>query len=126
MVSGDRLTDAGPSFDSRTGQPVVTFRFDSVGAREFGDVTKDNVGHRFAIVLDKQVISAPVIQEPILGGSGQITGSFTTQTANNLAILLRAGALPAPLQVFWKSARWAPSWARIRSRPDAIRPSPAW
>jgi protein-export membrane protein SecD len=99
MVSGDRLTDAGASFDSRTGQPVVTFRFDSVGAREFGNVTKDNVGHRFAIVLDKQILSAPVIQEPILGGSGQITGSFTTQTANNLSILLRAGALPAPLKI---------------------------
>ena len=99
MVSGDRLTDAGPGFDSRTGQPVVTFRFDSVGAREFGNVTKDNVGHRFAIVLDKQILSAPVIEEAILGGSGQITGSFTTQTANNLAILLRAGALPAPLRI---------------------------
>ena len=99
MVSGDRLTDASGSFDSRTGQPVVSFRFDSVGAREFGDVTKDNVGHRFAIVLDKQVISAPNIIEPILGGSGQITGNFTTQTANNLAILLRAGALPAPLKI---------------------------
>src|SRR6202012_935276 len=99
LVSGDRLTDAGASFDSRTGQPVVTFRFDSVGAREFGDVTKENVNHRFAIVLDKQVISAPVIQEPILGGSGQITGNFTTQTANNLSILLRAGALPAPLKI---------------------------
>ncbi len=99
LVSGDRLTDAGAGFDSRTGQPVVTFRFDSVGAREFGDVTKENVNHRFAIVLDKQVISAPNIIEPILGGSGQITGSFTTQTANNLAILLRAGALPVPLRI---------------------------
>ncbi|MBN9553999.1 MAG: protein translocase subunit SecDF, partial [Alphaproteobacteria bacterium] len=96
LVSGDRLTDAGQSFDSRSGQPVVTFRFDSVGAREFGNVTKEHVGHRFAIVLDKQVLSAPVIQEPILGGSGQITGNFTTKTANNLAVLLRAGALPAP------------------------------
>ena len=99
MVSGDRLTDAGSGFDQQTGQPVVTFRFDSVGAREFGDVTKANVGHRFAIVLDKQVISAPNIEEPILGGSGQITGSFTVQTANDLAILLRAGALPAPLNI---------------------------
>ncbi|MES2294495.1 MAG: protein translocase subunit SecD [Pseudomonadota bacterium] len=99
LISGDRLTDAGASFDSRTGQPVVTTRFDSVGARQFADMTKENVGHRFAIVLDKQVISAPVIQEPILGGSGQITGSFTTQTANNLSILLRAGALPAPLKI---------------------------
>ena len=77
----------------------MTTRFDSVGAREFGDMTKNNVGHRFAIVLDKQVLTAPVIEEPILGGSGQITGNFTTQTANDLAILLRAGALPAPLRI---------------------------
>jgi SecD/SecF fusion protein len=97
-VSGDRLTDAGTGFDQRTGQPVVTFRFDSIGARQFGDVTRDNVNHRFAIVLDKQVLSAPNIQEPILGGSGQITGNFTTKTANDLAILLRAGALPTPLK----------------------------
>jgi protein-export membrane protein SecD len=99
MVSGDRLTDASATFDNRSGQPAVAFRFDSVGAREFGDVTKDNVGHRFAIVLDKQVITDPVIEEPILGGSGQITGNFTTQTANNLAIMLRAGALPVPLRI---------------------------
>ena len=98
-VAGDRLTDAGTGFSQQTGQPVVTFRFDSVGAREFGDITKENAGRRFAIVLDKQVISAPKINEPILGGSGQIYGSFTTETANNLAILLRAGALPAPLHV---------------------------
>jgi preprotein translocase subunit SecD len=99
MVSGDRLTDAGPSFDQQTGQPVVTLRFDTVGARQFGDMTKPNVGHRFAIVLDKQVISAPVIQGVILGGNGQITGSFTTKTANDLAILLRAGALPTGLNI---------------------------
>ena len=97
MVSGDRLTDAGAGFDQQTGQPVVTFRFDNVGARQFGDVTKANVGHRFAIVLDNQVISAPVIEGAILGGNGQITGVGTTQDANNLGILLRAGALPAPL-----------------------------
>jgi SecD/SecF fusion protein len=99
LVSGDRLTDAGQSFDSQTGQPVVTFRFDSVGARQFADVTKENVGHRFAIVLDKQVVTAPVIISPILGGTGQITGSFSVQSANNMAILLRAGALPAPLKI---------------------------
>ena len=99
MVSGDRLTDAGSSFDSQTGAPVVTFRFDSVGAREFGDVTKNNVNHRFAIVLDKQVIMDANIIEPILGGSGQITGVGTTEETNNLAILLRAGALPAPLLI---------------------------
>ena len=101
MVAGDRLVDASSGFDSRTGEPTVNFRFDSVGAREFGDVTKayPPQSQRFAIVLDKQVISAPVINEPILGGSGQISGSFTTQSANDLAILLRAGALPAPLKV---------------------------
>jgi SecD/SecF fusion protein len=99
MVSGDRLTDASASFDGQTGQPVVAFRFDTVGAREFGDVTKANVGHRFAIVLDKQVITAPVIQGAILGGNGQITGIGTTKETNDLAILLRAGALPAPLNV---------------------------
>lgn len=99
LVSGDRLTDAGQSFDSQTGQPVVTFRFDSVGARQFGDVTKANVGHRFAIVLDNQVVTAPTIISPILGGTGQITGNFTVEGANNMAILLRAGALPAPLKI---------------------------
>ena len=101
MVAGDRLVDASAGFDSRTGEPTVNFRFDSVGAREFGDVTKSFPGgtQRFAIVLDKQVISAPVINEPILGGSGQISGSFTAESANDLAILLRAGALPAPLKV---------------------------
>jgi len=99
MVAGDRLTDARPGFDSRTNEPIVTFRFDTVGAREFGNVTKENVGRRFAIVLDNKVISAPVIQEPILGGSGQITGNFSVQSANDLAVLLRAGALPAPLKI---------------------------
>jgi protein-export membrane protein SecD len=98
MVSGDRLTDASQGFDPQTGAPIVNFRMDSVGARQFGDVTKEHVGHRFAIVLDKQVITDPVIQSVILGGSGYITGSFTPQTANNMAILLRAGALPAPLK----------------------------
>ncbi len=98
MVSGDRLTDASQGFDQQTGAPVVNFRFDSVGARQFGDVTKENVHHRFAIVLDKQVISAPNINQAILGGTGYIIGSFTPQTANDLAILLRAGALPAPLK----------------------------
>jgi protein-export membrane protein SecD len=99
MVAGDRLTDARASFDSRTNEPDVTFRFDSVGAREFGNVTRDNVGRRFAIVLDGKVIEAPVIQEPILGGSGQITGNFTVQSAGDLAVLLRAGALPAPMRI---------------------------
>jgi SecD/SecF fusion protein len=99
LVSGDRLTDATQGFDSQTGSPEVDFRLDSVGAKQFGDVTTQHVGHRFAIVLDKQVITAPVIENPILGGSGRITGAGTAEDANNLAILLRAGALPAPLQI---------------------------
>jgi preprotein translocase subunit SecD len=99
MVSGDSLVDAQASFDQRTNEPVVTFRFDTVGAKRFGDTTQQNVGRLFAIVLDGKVISAPVIREAILGGSGQISGSFTVQTANDLALLLRAGALPAPLTV---------------------------
>ena len=99
MVGGDRLVDAQPAFDQQSGAPVVNFRFDSTGARQFGEVTRNSVGRPFAIVLDNKVISAPVIREPIMGGSGQISGNFTVQAANDLAILLRAGALPAPLNV---------------------------
>ena len=99
MVSGDTLIDAQPSTDSRTNVPVVTFRFDSAGAKRFGSATSKNVGKLFAIVLDRKVISAPVIREPILGGSGQISGSFSFQSAQDLALLLRAGALPAPLTI---------------------------
>jgi SecD/SecF fusion protein len=98
MVSGDRLTDAQGTFNQQNGQAVVTFRFDSVGARQFGTATKDNVGRLFAIVLDNKVVEAPVIRDAILGGSGEISGSFTIQSANDLAVLLRAGALPAPLK----------------------------
>jgi len=99
LVAGDRLTDANQGFDPQTNEADVIFRFDTVGAREFGDATKENVGKRFAIVLDNQIIEAPVIREPILGGNGDITGNFTVQSANDLSILLRAGALPAPLRV---------------------------
>jgi preprotein translocase subunit SecD len=99
MVSGEDLTDAQPGFDQRTSEPIVSFRFNTNGARRFAQVTQENVGRPFAIVLDNEVISAPVIREPILGGSGQISGSFTVQSANDLAILLRAGALPAPLTI---------------------------
>jgi preprotein translocase subunit SecD len=97
IVSGEDLTDAQPGFDQRTNEPIVSFRFNNNGARRFAQVTQENVGRPFAIVLDNEVISAPVIREPILGGSGQISGSFTVETANQLAILLRAGALPATL-----------------------------
>jgi preprotein translocase subunit SecD len=99
LVSGGELTDAQPGFDQRSGEPIVTFRFNSTGARKFAQATSENVGQPFAIVLDNEVISAPVIREPITGGSGQISGNFTVQAANELAILLRAGALPAPLTV---------------------------
>ena len=99
LVSGGDLTDAQPGFDQRSSEPIVSFRFNTSGARKFAQVTQENVGKPFAIVLDNEVISAPVIREPILGGSGQISGSFTVQSANDLAILLRAGALPAPLTI---------------------------
>jgi preprotein translocase subunit SecD len=98
MVSGESLTDARASFDE-SGRPAVSFKFDSVGARGFAAATRDNVGKLFAIVLDNRVISAPRIQSAILGGSGIITGNFSTQSANDLALLLRAGALPAPMKV---------------------------
>lgn len=99
LVSGGELTDAQPGFDQRSGEPIVSFRFNTSGSRKFSQATVENVGQRFAIVLDNEVISAPVIREPITGGSGQISGSFTVQSANELSILLRAGALPAPLTV---------------------------
>jgi preprotein translocase subunit SecD len=99
MLSGDMLVDAHASYDNQSGEPVVAFRFNNTGARKFGEVTAANVGKPFAIVLDNKVITAPVIRSPILGGSGIISGSFTTESANDLALLLRAGALPAPLKV---------------------------
>jgi preprotein translocase subunit SecD len=99
LVSGADLTDAQPGFDQRTGEPIVSFRFNTSGSRKFAQATSENVGQPFAIVLDNEVISAPVIREPITGGSGQISGNFTVQAANDLAILLRAGALPAPLTI---------------------------
>lgn len=99
IVSGENLVDAQATFDQRTNEPVVSFRFDSKGAQRFGQATQQNVGKLFAIILDNHVISAPQIREPILGGTGQISGNFTPQSANDLAVLLRAGALPATLTV---------------------------
>ncbi|MBV8939294.1 MAG: protein translocase subunit SecD [Alphaproteobacteria bacterium] len=99
MLSGDQLVDAHPGYDDKSGAPAVFFRFNAAGAQKFGEVTAANVGHPFAIVLDNKVITAPVINTPILGGSGIITGNFTVQSANDLALLLRAGALPAPLKI---------------------------
>lgn len=97
MLSGDLLTGASATYDQ--GQPVVSFKFNSKGARKFGRITQENAGKPFAIVLDGKVITAPRINEPILSGSGIISGNFTVDSANDLALLLRAGALPAPLKV---------------------------
>ena len=99
LVGGESLVDSQASFNSQTNEPVVSFRFDSKGATRFAQATQTNVGKPFAIILDNEVISAPVIREPILGGSGQISGSFSVQGANDLAVLLRAGALPAKLTI---------------------------
>src|ERR1700677_3994645 len=99
LVSGGDLIDAQPGFDQRNGQPIVSFKFNSGGSPKYAKATSEHVKEPFAIVLDNKVISAPVIQEPITGGSGQISGNFTVQQANDLAILLRAGALPAPLTI---------------------------
>jgi SecD/SecF fusion protein len=95
----ENLVDAQATYNSQNNEPVVSFRFDSKGAARFGQATAQNVGKLFAIILDNQVISAPQIREPILGGTGQISGNFTAQSANDLAVLLRAGALPATLTV---------------------------
>ncbi|MEM8631050.1 MAG: protein translocase subunit SecD [Pseudomonadota bacterium] len=96
VVSGEDLVDAQPSFD-QNGQPAVNFRFNPAGGRKFGDYTAENIGSPFAIVLDEEVISAPVIQSHIPGGSGIITGNFSIEESTNLAVLLRAGALPAEM-----------------------------
>lgn len=96
-VEGGDLKDARAAFDQRNNEPIVNFSFNQKGALRFGKLTTDNVGKPFAIVLDNQVISAPRINEPILGGSGQISGNFTVEEANSLAIVLRSGALPARL-----------------------------
>jgi preprotein translocase subunit SecD len=98
-VDGGDLTDATAGQNQQTNEWVVNFTFNSNGARRFADISRANVGHRFAIVLDNQVISAPVIREAITGGRGQISGRFTAGSATDLAVLLRAGALPAPLTV---------------------------
>ena len=97
VVTGEELVDAQPAFD-QNGRPAVNFRFNTTGARKFGDYTAENIGSPFAIVLDSEVISAPTIQSHIPGGSGIITGQFTVEESTNLAVLLRAGALPAGLE----------------------------
>ena len=99
ILSGDNLVDAKPTMDTQTNETVVTFSLDRVGAKKFGKATSTGVGKRLAIVLDGKIISAPSIREPIVGGSGQISGNFTFQSATDLALLLRSGALPAPLRI---------------------------
>jgi protein-export membrane protein SecD len=97
VLTGRDLVDAQAAFDARTSEPVVTFRFSAEGARRFAQVAQENVGKPFAIVFDNEVLSAPIIREPILGGTGQISGSMTVQDASDMALLLRAGELPGKL-----------------------------
>jgi preprotein translocase subunit SecD len=97
VMEGGEIVDAAPSLDQATNQPIVSFRFSQNGMRRFAEITRDNVGQPFAIVLDNEVLSAPVIREPITGGSGQISGNFTLEDANTIAMLLRSGALPGRL-----------------------------
>ncbi len=99
ILSGENLIDAKPHMDTLNNQTVVLFMLDRVGAKKFGKATTSGVGKRLAIILDGRIISAPTIQEPITTGSGQITGDFTFQSATDLALLLRSGALPAPLNI---------------------------
>ncbi len=99
ILSGDNLISARPSFNSQTNEAIVNFSLDRVGTKKFGRVTTKNVGRKLAIILDNKIISAPQINEPITGGNGQISGDFTFQSATDLALLLRSGALPAPLNI---------------------------
>ncbi len=99
ILSGENLIDAQPKFDNLNNQPIVSFSLDRLGSQRFGRVTTENIGKRLAIVLDNEAISAPVIQDSITGGNGTISGNFTFQTATDLALLLRSGALPTPLSV---------------------------
>ena len=99
VINGDNLIDAQPQFDNQSNQPLVRFNLDRLGAQKFGRLTTENVGRRLAIVLDNSVISAPNIREAITGGTGTISGGFSFQEATDLALLLRSGALPAPINI---------------------------
>ena len=99
LLDGGEIADAAPGFDQQSREPIVTFRFNAAGTRRFARITQENIGRPFAVVLDDQVIAAPIIREPILGGSGQISGSFTLEDANRIALLMRASALPGHLAV---------------------------
>ena len=99
IISGDNLIDAKPRFDNLNQEPIVAFTLNRLGSQRFGQATSKNIGKRLAIILDKEAISAPVIQDSITGGQGTISGNFTFQSATDLALLLRSGALPAPLSI---------------------------
>ena len=99
ILNGDNLIDAKPRMDTQSNETIVSFTLDRVGAKKFGKATTENVGKQLAIILDGKIISAPSIREPIVGGSGQISGNFTFQSATDLALLLRSGALPAPMNI---------------------------
>ena len=99
ILNGDNLINAQPSFDNRNNETIVTFTLDRIGTKKFAKATQRYVGRQLAIILDNKIISAPQIREPIIGGNGQITGNFTFQSATDLALLLRSGALPAPLEI---------------------------
>ncbi len=111
-VDGADLTDAQPSFDQNN-QSVVSFRFNQKGSLRFGKLTAENVGKPFAIILDNVVVSYPNINEPILGGSGQISGNFSTEEASNLAVVLRSGALARETDNCRGAHRWPESWLRF-------------
>ena len=99
VMSGENLIDAQPNFNSQSNQPTVSFTLDRLGAQKFGRATTDNVGKRLAIILDGNIVSAPSINEPITSGNGMISGNFSFQEATDLALLLRSGALPTPLEI---------------------------
>ena len=99
IINGDNLVDAGVRVEDTSSETVVTFNLDRVGSKKFGKATSSGIGKRLAIVLDNQILSAPIIREAIVGGAGQISGDFTFQSATDLALLLRSGALPAPLNI---------------------------
>ena len=99
IINGDNLVDAKPRMDTQNNDTIVSFTLDRVGSKKFGRATTENVGKQLAIILDGKIISAPSIREPIVGGSGQISGDFTFQSATDLALLLRSGALPAPMNI---------------------------
>ena len=99
ILTGDNLIDANPKYDNINQEPIVAFTLNRLGSQRFGQATSKNIGKRIAIILDNEAISAPVIRDSITGGQGTISGNFTFQTATDLALLLRSGALPAPLSV---------------------------